>query len=105
MTRHVTSTASGNADRPYDAEDLCSRAFWSTTMDEREKTFALAEPEPACQFRWRRHSPLPGQPARPVQLRALYTEMLTRAPQITAGDAELMPGNFFHVVKGMSCRI
>ena len=40
MTHHVTSTASGNPDRPYDAEDLSSRAFWSTTMAEREQTFA-----------------------------------------------------------------
>ena len=40
MTQFATSTASGNPDRPYDAEDLSSKTFWSTTMDEREKTFA-----------------------------------------------------------------
>ncbi len=40
MTEHTTSTASGNPDRPHDEEDLSSRAFWSTTTDEREKTFA-----------------------------------------------------------------
>lgn len=39
-TEHTTKTSSGNPDRPYDGEDLSSRAFWSTTMDEREKTFA-----------------------------------------------------------------
>ncbi|MDT7742961.1 MAG: hypothetical protein QOE59_2039 [Actinomycetota bacterium] len=40
MTQHATRTASGNPDRPYDAEDISSRAFWSTTGDEREQTFA-----------------------------------------------------------------
>ncbi len=41
MTESVTRTASGNPDRPYDDVDLSSRAFWSTTMDEREKSFAF----------------------------------------------------------------
>ncbi len=40
MTQHVTRTASGNPERPYDEVDLSSRAFWSTSMDVREKTFA-----------------------------------------------------------------
>jgi cytochrome P450 len=40
MTQPATSTSSGTPERPYDAEDISSRAFWSTTMDEREKTFA-----------------------------------------------------------------
>jgi cytochrome P450 len=40
MPENTTRTASGNPDRPYDGEDISSRAFWSTTADEREKTFA-----------------------------------------------------------------
>jgi cytochrome P450 len=40
MSEHTTSTASGNPDRPYDEEDISSQAFWSTTAEEREKTFA-----------------------------------------------------------------
>lgn len=40
MPESTTRTASGNPDRPYDGEDISSRAFWSTTADEREKTFA-----------------------------------------------------------------
>ncbi|PVZ06935.1 cytochrome P450 [Actinomycetospora cinnamomea] len=48
------------------------------------------------------HHCLGNQLAR-FQLRALFTELLTRAPHITAGEPELMPGNFFHVVKRMSC--
>lgn len=41
MTSSVTRTASGNPKRPYDEVDLSSRAFWSTTMDEWEKSFAV----------------------------------------------------------------
>jgi cytochrome P450 len=41
MTGHVTRSASGNPDRPYDELDVSSRAFWSTSSDVREKTFAL----------------------------------------------------------------
>ena len=41
MTQHVTRSASGNPDRPYDELDISSRAFWSTSADVREKTFAL----------------------------------------------------------------
>ncbi|MGQ0481144.1 MAG: cytochrome P450 [Pseudonocardia sp.] len=37
----VTTTASGNPDRPYDEVDLSSRAFCSYTSDEREKSFAI----------------------------------------------------------------
>ena len=37
--------ASGNPDRPYDPADISSRAFWSTSMQEREKTFALLRAE------------------------------------------------------------
>jgi cytochrome P450 len=36
----VSTYASGNPDRPYDEEDISSRAFWSTDMFERENTFA-----------------------------------------------------------------
>ena len=36
----VSTFASGNADRPYDDEDISSHAFWATDMFEREKTFA-----------------------------------------------------------------
>ena len=46
------------------------------------------------------HHCLGNQLAR-FQLRALFTELLTRAPQLVAGEPELMPGNFFHVVKRM----
>ena len=41
MTEHVTRSASGNPDRAYDDVDISSRAFWSTSADVREKTFAL----------------------------------------------------------------
>ncbi|MCD2189744.1 cytochrome P450 [Actinomycetospora soli] len=40
MTQHTTSTASGNPDRPHDVEDISSKAFWSATGEERERTFA-----------------------------------------------------------------
>jgi cytochrome P450 len=46
------------------------------------------------------HHCLGNQLAR-YQLRALFTELLTRVPQIKAGEPELQPGNFFHVVKSM----
>ncbi|WP_236792138.1 cytochrome P450 [Amycolatopsis sp. GM8] len=46
------------------------------------------------------HHCLGNQLAR-FQLRALFTELLTRAPQLKAGDPELQPGTFFHVVKSM----
>lgn len=41
MTGHVTRSASGNPDRAYDEVDISSRAFWSTSSDVREKTFAV----------------------------------------------------------------
>lgn len=41
MTQSVTSTASGNPDRPYVDVDLSSRAFWSGDMVERDKNFAV----------------------------------------------------------------
>jgi len=41
----LTSSASGNPDRPYDAVDLSSRAFWSSDMYEREKSFAVLRGE------------------------------------------------------------
>lgn len=41
MTQHGTRSASGNAERSYDELDISSRAFWSTSADVREKTFAL----------------------------------------------------------------
>jgi len=40
MSEHATRTASGNPDRPYDHEDLSSQAFWSSTAEAREETFA-----------------------------------------------------------------
>jgi cytochrome P450 len=49
------------------------------------------------------HHCLGNQLAR-IQLRALFTELLTRCPDIVAGEPELTPGNFFHVVKRMPCR-
>jgi cytochrome P450 len=48
------------------------------------------------------HHCLGNQLAR-FQLRALFTELLSRAPDLGAGEPELMPGNFFHVVKRMPC--
>lgn len=41
----TTRNASGNPDRPYDEVDLSSRAFWSATMSERDKNFALLRAE------------------------------------------------------------
>jgi cytochrome P450 len=38
-------SASGNPDRPHDPADISSRAFWSTSPQEREKTFALLRTE------------------------------------------------------------
>ncbi|MFC5947545.1 cytochrome P450 [Pseudonocardia lutea] len=46
------------------------------------------------------HHCLGNQLAR-FQLRALFTELMTRAPQLKAGDPEYQPGTFFHVVKSM----
>ena len=40
-----------------------------------------------------------------TQLRMLFTELLTRVPQITGGEPVLMPGNFFHVVKRMDAHL
>jgi hypothetical protein len=40
-----TRQASGNPDRPYDEINLSTEAFWSTTMDEREKSFAVLRRE------------------------------------------------------------
>jgi cytochrome P450 len=40
MSASVTSFASGNPDRAYDPVDVSSKAFWSATMDERERSFA-----------------------------------------------------------------
>ncbi|HEY2193892.1 MAG TPA: cytochrome P450 [Actinomycetospora sp.] len=50
------------------------------------------------------HHCLGNQLAR-FQLRALFAELLTRAPRITAGEPELMPGNFLHVVKRMAAQL
>jgi len=41
----LTTLASGNPDRPYDEISLSGKAFWSTTMDEREKSFAVLRKE------------------------------------------------------------
>src|SRR6516162_534633 len=40
----VTAGSSGSP-RPYDAIDLSSRAFWSTTAAERERSFAVLRAE------------------------------------------------------------
>jgi cytochrome P450 len=49
------------------------------------------------------HHCLGNQLAR-FQIRALFTELLTRCPDIEAGEPILTPGNFFHVVKRMQCK-
>ncbi|MGQ0630969.1 MAG: cytochrome P450 [Sporichthyaceae bacterium] len=41
----LQSNASGNPDRPYDAINISTKEFWWTTMDEREKTFAVLRRE------------------------------------------------------------
>jgi cytochrome P450 len=48
------------------------------------------------------HHCLGNQLAR-FQIRALFVELLTRCPDIVAGDPVFTPGNFFHVVKRMPC--
>ncbi|OLM09185.1 MULTISPECIES: cytochrome P450 [unclassified Pseudonocardia] len=42
---HHTRNASGHPDRPYDAADLSSKAFWSQTPQQREDTFAQLRAE------------------------------------------------------------
>jgi cytochrome P450 len=49
------------------------------------------------------HHCLGNQLAR-MQIRALFIELLTRCPDIVAGEPELSPGSFFHVVKRMPCK-
>jgi cytochrome P450 len=49
------------------------------------------------------HHCLGNQLAR-FQLRALFIELLTRCPDIVAGEPELSPGSFFHVVKRLPCK-
>ena len=49
------------------------------------------------------HHCLGNQLAR-FQLKALFKELLTRVPDLQAGEPELTPGNFFNVVKSMPCR-
>jgi hypothetical protein len=48
----LSTTASGNPERPHDDINLSTKAFWSTTADEREKTFAIL----------REHRPITWQP-------------------------------------------
>jgi cytochrome P450 len=48
------------------------------------------------------HHCLGNQLAR-FQIRALFVELLTRCPEIVAGEPVLTPGNFFHVVKRLPC--
>jgi cytochrome P450 len=50
------------------------------------------------------HQCLGNQLAR-FQLRALFTELLTRAPRIESGDPVLVPGTFMHQVKELPCRL
>ena len=49
------------------------------------------------------HHCLSNQLAR-MQIHALFIELLTRCPDIVAGEPELSPGSFFHVVKRMPCK-
>jgi cytochrome P450 len=49
------------------------------------------------------HHCLGNQLAR-TQLRALLTELFTRAPNIEPGQPELSPSNQFHIVKRLPCR-
>jgi cytochrome P450 len=49
------------------------------------------------------HHCLGNQLAR-AQIRALFIELLNRCPDIVAGEPELSPGSFFHVVKRMPCK-
>jgi cytochrome P450 len=49
------------------------------------------------------HHCLGNQLAR-FQIKALLTELLTRCPDITAGEPELSPGTFLHIVKRMPCK-
>jgi cytochrome P450 len=49
------------------------------------------------------HHCLGNQLAR-FQIRALFTELLTRCPDIEAGEPELTPSNFFNIAKRMPCR-
>ncbi|WP_019875158.1 cytochrome P450 [Sporichthya polymorpha] len=49
------------------------------------------------------HHCLGNQLAR-FQVRALFSELLTRCPDIVAGEPEMTPSNFFHIVKRMPCR-
>ncbi len=49
------------------------------------------------------HHCLGNQLAR-FQVRALFTELLTRCPDIVAGEPELTPSNFFNIAKRMPCR-
>ena len=41
----ATTTETGRAGRPYDEADLSSLAFWQSTAEEREKTFAVLRAE------------------------------------------------------------
>lgn len=51
------------------------------------------------------HHCLGNQLAR-YQLRALFSELLTRAPQIeSVGEPTMVPSNFFHQVKRMPCQL
>jgi cytochrome P450 len=49
------------------------------------------------------HHCLGNQLAR-FQLRPLFAELMRRCPDIVAGEPELSPGSFFHVVKRMPCQ-
>jgi cytochrome P450 len=48
------------------------------------------------------HFCLGAQVAR-TQLRAIFSELLTRLPDIQAGEQELLAGNFIHAVRAMPC--
>jgi cytochrome P450 len=81
-------------------------ANWDTEVFTSPERFDLSRnPNPHVSFGGGGiHHCLGNQLAR-FQLRALFTELLTRAPQLRAGEPELMPGNFFHVVKRMPCSL
>ena len=40
-----------------------------------------------------------------MQLRAIFDELLHRAPTLELGEPEYLAGNFVHAVKSMPCRI
>ena len=79
-------------------------ANWDTEVFEHPERFDLSRsPNPHVSFGGGGiHHCLGNQLAR-FQLKALFNELLTRLPDLEAGEPELTPGNFFNVVKRMPC--